>query len=193
MYTSDRSANWFRAFVLGIGILAGLFFLRARLTRPEVPTPVSSTLRQYAPGVAIATTVDQSARHVYDLHWVDGVGFVGKPDAPPFDEVRMIPRRTKGGGLPNDRRAKIEFVQLIAHRPMDITPTMRQLAVAFDTTVFHEGCLDPVGDGYPYRQVKYFTTRHNLGGAALIDDWVVPRRPVNETPPRPWSLLPWSG
>lgn len=192
MYLSDRSSNWFPALIVGLGLAVALFYVRARFTRPEVPTPVKTALEHFAPGVTMATTVDENARHVANLHWTENVGFVGRPASRYFDEVRLVPRRRQGQPLPNDRGAKVASVELVAFHMAGLRRIMRDLAGVFDTTVFSEGCLDPVGDGYPHRQVRYMTTKRNLGGAAVINDWPVPAVD-NDSARLVWSLVTWSG
>jgi hypothetical protein len=182
-----------RSLLIAVGVLGGGFLAYSRFSRPDVPTPVAKTLEHFAPGVAIATSVEQSGKRVSGLHWVDGRGWVGKPAAPYADEVRLFPRRGKGDPG-SDRNASVESVELVAFHDDALKSTLRNLAITFDTNLVEEGCLDPVGDGYPYRQVRYFTTKHDRGGAAIINDWVTKPRVWNDTVTlHPWSIVLWTG
>src|SRR3954466_12173325 len=103
---NSRALFSFPALIIAIALAIAFFFVRARLTRPDVPTPVAATIEHFAPGVAIGTSIDHSAKKVAGLRWVDNVGFIGRPAATMFDEVRLIPERPASGALVSDRESK---------------------------------------------------------------------------------------
>src|SRR4051812_43992233 len=161
MSISGKSFFSFPGLIIGLGLAIVFFKLYGPLTRPTVPTPVSATIDHFAPGVAIAKSVGEATKRVTALRWVDNVGYIGKPGGTTFDEVRLVPRRSRSGQLIADRDAQVETVEMVAFgrygsnsygNYYNIQPILRNLAVAFQTMDVKEGCLEPVGDGYPYRQ-----------------------------------------
>jgi hypothetical protein len=193
MPITRRSFFSFPGLALGLGIAIAFFKLYGPLTRPAVPTPVSATIDHFAPGVAIGVSVDEATKKVAGLKWVDDRGFIGKPTGSPFDEVRIIPKRSKTGQLVSERSQKVDYVELVAFNKYSMMSIMRDISIAFGSP-FSEGCLEPVGDGYPYRQVRYWTTKSDRGGAAVINDWTsrTPRL-YYDTMPDPWSIITWAG
>lgn len=185
----------FPALALG-GLLAILFFrIYGPATRPEVPKPIELAVDHFAPGVAIGKSVAESSKLLSKLTYTQHVGFIGTPlGGGDVKQVRLLlgPRDRSLGGP--DQQVRVDAVELLSMRGTYRGEVMAQLAGLFRGAPPKLGCITPSREGMPYRDVQYWTTKNDRGGAAFMSDWsIMPRAPVTAKSAAVWSMLFWTG
>src|SRR5205823_3767173 len=78
--------------VLGVAIVIAVVFftIYGPAARPDVPLPVSATIDHFAPGIAIGSTMKESAGTLRGVAWTQHVGYVGALDGGDFIQARLF-------------------------------------------------------------------------------------------------------
>jgi hypothetical protein len=164
-------------------VLFGKVYMAA--TRP-VPLPVTKTLEYFAPGVKIGEPVSSAKAKLRDMRFVSHVGFVGAnagggQGGDYFQQIRLLlsPKwRAKSGNAAEE--APIDAVELVTTNKYALGVLSPQLGGTFMNAP-HVGCIRMSTQG-AYREVHYWMTRNNRGGAALINDWKETAQDVHGSP-----------
>jgi hypothetical protein len=181
----------FPALGIALALAVVLFKFYGRLTRPDVPLPVSATVEHFAPGVVIGGTLKASTKKLYDVRWIPHLGFVGATGSPDFVLVRLAPAAETRHKSKGDDRALVESVELVSVRGDALGNTMSDLGIVFRSGP-KDGCIIPGTDDMPYRRVQYWTTPSDRGGVALVTDWTF--TPATSTAGvAVWSMVAWAG
>jgi hypothetical protein len=204
-------------------VLAAIFFkVYGPMSRPDVPRPIEMAVAHYVPGVAIGRSVAASSKYLTKLTYAQHVGFIGAPlGITEVKQVRLLlgARDRSLGAAPDTSR--VDAVEIVAIRGASRPDAMLQMSNLFHTSAKF-GCIVPSREGAEYREVQYWTTKNDLGGAALIVNWHtkaeppktdstraailrayemqaegfhvdVPTYTYGPPPPVVWSMLFWSG
>ena len=75
--------------IVAIAVSVAFFKIYGRFTRPDVPLQVSATVENFAPGVAIGSSVKASKKKLSDVRWIQHLGFVGVQDRHDFALIRL--------------------------------------------------------------------------------------------------------
>jgi hypothetical protein len=179
--------------VFGVAILlvVAFFMIYGRATRPDVPLQVSATVDHFAPGVAIGSSVKESRKKLYDVRWVQHLGFVGTLDRPEFALIRLTPSAEARQKANGDERARVESVEMVSVRGDALPNTMSDLGIVFRSSP-KDGCIIPGTDDMPYRRVQYWTTSRDRGGVALVTDWTFTSS-TSTAGVAVWSMVAWAG
>ena len=185
-----------RSFILPIVAIAVVvvvvfFKIYGRVTRPDVPLQVSATIDHFAPGVAIGTTLGESRKKLYDMRWMQHVGWVGEINSNEFAVIRLAPGVEAREKERADDRAILESVEFISAKGEAFANTMSDLGIVFRSSP-KDGCIIPRLEGMPHRRVQYWTTPQDRGGVALVSDWTF--TPETSTAGvAVWSMIAWAG
>lgn len=179
-----------------VGIAASVamvfFVVYGWLTRPAVPTPIAAILRAYAPGVTLGDRADASLPAMREVSWVRGLGWIGAPAASgAFDQIQLLPAVGRASGNADAKRMVITSVHLLSHAATSQDALIRIVSVLRRPPM--QGCLTPSDADLPHRQVQYWTTPNDRGGAALVSDWSVASPAGGIGQPEVWSLVLWTG
>ena len=179
--------------VLGIAVVLAIASLKiyGRVARPGVPLQVSTTVDHFAPGVAIGTTLGESRKKLYEMRWVQHLGFVGEINSDEFALIRLTPTSEARQKARADDRAILESVEFVSVKGDAFANTMSDLGIVFRSSP-KDGCIVPGTEGMPHRRVQYWTTRSDRGGVALVSDWSL--TPATSTADvAVWSMIAWAG
>jgi hypothetical protein len=177
--------------VVAIAVVVAFFKIYGRITRPDVPIQVSATVENFAPGVAIGSSVKASKKKLGDVRWIHHLGFVGVLDRHDFALIRLAPAADARHKVYGDDRALVESVELVSLSGDAIPTTMVDLGIVFRGSP-KDGCMIPGTDDMPYRRVQYWTTPSDRGGVAMVTDWTF--TPSTSTAGvNVWSMIAWSG
>jgi hypothetical protein len=188
-----RPLFMFPALAVAFGGVLLFFNLRGRATRPDVPVLVSSTVEHFAPGVTLGSSVKASSAQLRGVTWVPDVGYVGTiAKGREFEQVRMFLRADERAKPRATEDALIESVELVSTKTDQYVKgkVLSDLGIHFRGPA-KEGCIMPVYEDAPYRQVYYWTTREDRGGVAYLQDWTV--RQSRHPGLVVWSIIAWSG
>jgi hypothetical protein len=166
--------------LFGIGFIAFIVLvifgkIYMAVTRPVAPLPVAKTLEYYASGVKLGEPVSSAKSSVASLRFVSHLGFVGANTARGegsrvFPQVRLLLApswRVKTAKAAAD--APIDAVELVTANKYAFSWIAPQITQTFMSAP-RVGCIRTSTPGN-FREVHYWTTKNNLGGAALINDW----------------------
>ncbi|HMG11677.1 MAG TPA: hypothetical protein VK571_00745 [Gemmatimonadaceae bacterium] len=177
--------------VVAIAVAVAFFKIYGRVTRPDVPLQVSATVENFAPGVAIGSSVKASKAKLGDVRWIQHLGFVGVLDRHDFALIRLAPAAAARHKVYGDDRALVESVELVSLSGDAISTTMVDLGIVFRGSP-KDGCIIPGTDDMPYRRVQYWTTPSDRGGVAMVTDWTF--TPSTSTAGvNVWSMIAWAG
>jgi len=186
-----KRSPFFLGAVLAIAVAVVFFMIYGRVTRPDVPLQVSATVENFAPGVAIGTSVKASKAKLGDVRWIQHLGFVGVLDRHEFALIRLAPAADARHKVYGDDRALVESVELVSVNGDAISTTMVDLGIVFRSSP-KDGCIIPGTDAMPYRRVQYWTTPSDRGGVAIVTDWTF--TPSTSTAGvNVWSMIAWAG
>ena len=173
-----RRHNGMRLFGIGftafiILVLFGKVYMAA--TRPVAPLPVSKTLEYYAPGLEIGKPVASTRSAVRDLRFVAHLGFVGTntrrgEGSGLFSQVRLLlSPEWRSKSAKAAEKAPIDAVELVTAQPYMSSILFPQLTGTFLTKP-RVGCIRTSAPDR-LREVRVWTTKNDMGGAAVISDW----------------------
>ena len=183
----------FQTVGIAVAVAMVFFVVYGWATRPAVPAPIAAILRAYAPGVTLGVKATASLPAMRDVSWVRGVGWIGVPagGAGEFDQIQLLPAVGLASGNADAKRMVITNVRLLSHATTSQDVLLR-IAAAFRRPP-RQGCLTPSDPALPLRQVQYWTTPNDRGGAALLFDWSPAVRTGGVVQPEVWSLMLWTG
>jgi hypothetical protein len=175
--------------VLAAAIVVIGYQIRMRFGRPDVPLPVSATIRHFAPGLAIGASLRDARRHLQAPQWRPGLGYSGQPKGD-FARATLIPSLSDRNRPDPDLNARVEVVELTASNKREMVNVMSDLAIVF-RGIPRMGCIARL-DGL-HEEVQYWVTRRDLGGIAVITGWGGDTTSVSPTGIYTWSLVAWAG
>jgi hypothetical protein len=154
-------------------VLVGKVYMT--VTRPATPLPVAKTLDAFAPGLQLDEPVSAARAKLGSLRFVSHMGFVGtnvsrKQAAEYFPQVRLLlsPKwRTKSAKAAEE--APVDAVELVSARPYMSGYVAQEVTQTFKANP-RMGCVRTSTPGV-FREVAYWTTKNDLGGAVLVHDW----------------------
>jgi hypothetical protein len=144
-------------------------------TRPAAPLPVARTLDTFAPGLQLGEPVSAFRTKLGSLRFVSHLGFVGanvqaKQAAEYFPQVRLLlSTKWRVKKAQDAEKAPVEALELVTARPYMSGYLSQTIAETFRTAP-HVGCVRTSTPGV-FREVAYWTTKNDLGGAAVVYDW----------------------
>jgi hypothetical protein len=179
------------AIIVAIAVAVAFFKIYGRFTRPDVPLQVSATVENFAPGVAIGSSVKASKKKLSDVRWIQHLGFVGVQDRHDFALIRLATTADEQHKIYGDDRALVESVELVSLSGDAISNVMVDLGIVFRGGP-KDGCIIPGTDDMPHRRVQYWTTKSDRGGVAMVTDWTF--TPSTSTAGvNVWSMIAWAG
>jgi hypothetical protein len=157
---------------VGIGLLVaiGFFKVYGAISRPDVPTPVSSAITRLAPGVAIGKRI-RDLKGIPSPYWVQNVGYVSDVNRPGIVQIRLLASPDMRKRELGDLATEVDGVELVGP-PGSFTGSreMGAIAAGFGTRA-REGCVIPNTPGLPRRNVEYWVSRKDRGGMAVLYDY----------------------
>ena len=177
-------------------LIPSIFLLAAPVAcnKPEPPPPVhravSATVEHFNPGLAFGQPLGEAVRNIGPSVWVQHAGIVGKARQRSWQGIRIYTDSVTRAKAKMDSSAFVGFVELVSDGKADRVAVMSDLAIAF-RGVPKKGCLIMDDAEGAMRNVEYWTTPTDQGGAAIISEYG--DKPLAEGDNVHWSLFMWSG